>query len=61
MRYIFNLTEETQKIYRHEEEDSIQSLTPGQQQSWDETNLYDLNVIRMDLLGQLVKLHPETA
>lgn len=58
MRYIFGLTEDSQKSYLADDSNSIQKLQVGQQETWEEANLYDLNVIRMDLLGQLTKSHP---
>lgn len=58
MRYIFGLSEDSQKVYQGEEVNVLQKLAPGQQETREESNLYDLNVIRMDLLCQLVKMNP---
>lgn len=57
MRYLFGLNEASQRAYATAETDSLQQLAVGQQETREESNLYDLNVIRMDLLGQLVKIH----
>lgn len=58
MRYIFGLSEDSQKVYQGEEVNVLQKLAPGQQETREESNLYDLNVIRMDLLCQLIKMNP---
>ncbi len=60
MRYIFWLNEDSQKVYRAEETNSLQKLEIWQQECWEEANLYDLNVIRADLLGQLSKMHADS-
>lgn len=57
MRYLFGLTEASTKAYFDQENSSIHHIAVGQQESWEENTLYDLNVIRMDLLWQLVKMH----
>lgn len=57
MRYLLGLTEASNKAYFDQENSSIQNIAVGQQEVRNENNLYDLNVIRMDLLGQLVKMH----
>lgn len=57
MRYLFGLTEASQQAYMTEEANSLQQLAVGQQETREESNLYELNIIRADLLGQLVKMH----
>lgn len=59
-RFIANLTAASEKAIQTEEINTVQSLGIGQQHVRQESNLYDLNVIRTDLLGQLVQMHPWT-
>ena len=57
MRYLFGITEESTKIYHAQETNTLQQIAIWQQETREESNLYELNVIRADLLGQLVKMH----
>lgn len=50
MRYIASLTNDSQQNYLSGETNVIHRLTIGQQETWEESNLYDLNIIRTDLL-----------
>ncbi len=57
-RYIAGLVDGIQRHLNENQDSPIAKLAVGQQESWTEANLHDLNIIRSDLLGQLVKIYP---
>lgn len=58
MHYVVSLANDVQETYFSDKNYQIKNLLPGEHKIFSASSIYDVDVIWMDLLGQLVKEHP---
>ncbi|MBP6910349.1 hypothetical protein KBC03_02015 [Patescibacteria group bacterium] len=59
LHFIVKLAENVQKTYFSNATHNVETLQAGDQQTFSASSLYDLDVIWMDILTQLIKKYPD--